>query len=72
MPLSPCPKCGDTPRIEKVRRTIGELYRLDCCGMIVFGDPIQRNRSRARINEYTVALLSAYTRWNEAVEEVKK
>lgn len=65
----PCPKCGDMPRIESVDRVIGILYRLDCCGMIAFGDPIVRP---AKVREYEMALFSAYQRWNEAVKEVTK
>lgn len=65
----PCPKCGGAPRIETVDRIIGRLYRIDCCGMIVFGDPIAKP---TRMQEYTTALHSAYARWNAAVKEVKK
>ena len=63
-----CPKCGNFPRVKSVDRVIGRLYRVDCCGMIAFGDPIVKP---AKMREYEAALLSAYTRWNEAVKEVK-
>lgn len=61
-----CPRCHKIPGIKKVDRTIGELYRISCCDIIAFGDPIGEGN---RVQAFTVALNSAWCRWNEAVKE---
>jgi len=74
MKLLLCPKCGEIPAIETVERVIGTLYRLHCCGMIAFGDPIVKpvTPGLRGADEREWALRSAYTRWNEAVKEMLK
>jgi hypothetical protein len=67
VPMS-CPSCHKIPGIMKVDRVIGELYRIQCCDIIAFGDPIGKG---SRVQAFTVALNSAWRRWNEAVREAR-
>lgn len=64
-----CPTCGEMPDIQLVDRTIGELYRISHCSILVFGDPIKSDDTP---DNNMTTLGGAWPRWDQAVKEVKR
>lgn len=67
MTLLRCPICKQIPDIQLVDREIGELYKIEHCSIRVFGDPVM---GAGIFSEKYVALVSAYSRWDQAVQEL--